>query len=38
VGQDAADFINLTKTLSDEKIDGLFSRLYSGEADLFVGQ
>jgi NAD(P)-dependent dehydrogenase (short-subunit alcohol dehydrogenase family) len=38
VGQDAEDFINLTKTLSDEEVDGLFSRLYSGEADLFVRQ
>jgi NAD(P)-dependent dehydrogenase (short-subunit alcohol dehydrogenase family) len=37
VGQDAEEFINLTKTSSDEEIDGLFSRLYSGEAELFVG-
>lgn len=38
VGQDAEDFIKMTKTLSDEEIDGLFSRLYSGEAGLFVGR
>ena len=37
VGQDAEDFIKLTQALSDEEIDDLFSRLYSGEANLFVG-
>jgi NAD(P)-dependent dehydrogenase (short-subunit alcohol dehydrogenase family) len=36
VGQDAEDFFELTRTLSDEEIDDLFRRLYSGESEVYV--
>lgn len=36
VGQDAEDFFELTRTLSDEAIDDLFRRLYSGESEVYV--
>jgi NAD(P)-dependent dehydrogenase (short-subunit alcohol dehydrogenase family) len=38
VGQDAEDFFELTRTLSDEDIDDLFRRLYSGESEVYVRQ